>query len=114
MDLQSAVRATRQWVPFAARTMAYGTLSLILGPLTRDRSASLWAMRRWCQSSARGLAIDVEASGLEHVPGPPYVYCSNHQSVLDILCLGAVLPGDFKWPAKPELMEVQFPSWTHH
>ena len=63
MDLHSAIRATRQWVPFSARTIAYGTISLTLGPLTRDRRASLWAMRRWCQTSARALNIDVVAEG---------------------------------------------------
>src|SRR6185295_9693804 len=34
-----------------------------------------------------------------------------HQSVLDILCLGAVLPGDFKWAAKRELMKIPFLGW---
>jgi 1-acyl-sn-glycerol-3-phosphate acyltransferase len=111
MDLRSALRATRQWVPFAARTMAYGTVSLTLGPLTRDRSASLWAMRRWCQTSARALWIDVEASGVENVPSSPFVYCANHQSLLDILVLGAVLPGDFKWAAKRSLMKIPFLGW---
>jgi 1-acyl-sn-glycerol-3-phosphate acyltransferase len=111
MDLKSAVRATRQWVPFGARTIAYGTVSLTLGPLTRDRSASLWAMRKWCQSSARGLWIEVEASGTENVPAAPFVYCANHQSLLDILCLGAVLPGDFKWAAKRSLMKIPFLGW---
>ncbi|AUX22229.1 hypothetical protein SOCEGT47_027300 [Sorangium cellulosum] len=111
MDLRSAWLATRQWVPFTARTMAYGTISLTLGPLTRDRSASLWAMRRWCQASARGLDIDIEASGLENVPAGVFVYCSNHQSLLDILVLGAVLPGDFKWAAKSSLMKIPFLGW---
>ncbi|MCC6556612.1 MAG: 1-acyl-sn-glycerol-3-phosphate acyltransferase [Polyangiaceae bacterium] len=112
MDLKEAWRATRQWVPFATRTMAYGTVSLTLGPLTRDRRASLWAMRRWCQSSARALDISVEASGLENVPGSgAFVYCANHQSLLDILCLGAVLPGDFKWAAKRSLMKIPFLGW---
>src|SRR3954471_7497120 len=97
MDLYTAYRATRQWVPFASRTVAYGTVSLTLGPLTRDRRASLWAMRHWCRSSARALDIDVVADGLENVPSGAFVYCSNHQSLLDILCLGGVLPGDFKW-----------------
>ena len=101
-----------QWVPFTTRTMAYGTVSLTLGPLTRDRRASLWAMRRWCQASARGLDISVEASGLENVPEcGPFVYCANHQSLLDILCLGAVLPGDFKWAAKRSLMKIPFLGW---
>ena len=114
MDLKSAVRAARQWVPFSARTIGYGTVSLTLGPLTRDRSASLWAMRRWCQSSARGLSIDAEVSGVENLPEAPFVYCSNHQSVLDILVLGAVLPGDFKWAAKRELMKIPFLGWHLH
>lgn len=111
MDLQSALRAARQWVPFALRTAGFGTVSIVLGPLTPDRAASLWAMRSWCRSSARGLDIEIDASGLEHVPEPPFVYCANHQSLLDILVLGAVLPGDFKWAAKRSLMNIPFLGW---
>jgi 1-acyl-sn-glycerol-3-phosphate acyltransferase len=111
MDMKEAVRAASQWGPFAARTIGYGTVSLTLGPLTRDRSASLWAMRRWCQSSAKALNIDVEVSGLEHVPTGPFVYACNHQSLVDILCLGAVLPGDFKWAAKRSLLKIPFLGW---
>jgi 1-acyl-sn-glycerol-3-phosphate acyltransferase len=111
MDLYGALRATRQWVPFSLRTAAYGTISLTLGPLTRDRRASLWAMRAWCKSSARGLHIDVTVDGTEHVPRGAFVYCSNHQSLLDILVLGSVLPGDFKWAAKRSLMKIPFLGW---
>jgi 1-acyl-sn-glycerol-3-phosphate acyltransferase len=111
MDLKSAWRATRQWVPFTLRTMGFGTVSLTLGPLTSDRAASLWAMRNWCQSSARGLNIEVIASGLENVPPPPFVYCSNHQSLLDVLVLGSVLPHDYKWAAKRSLLKIPFLGW---
>jgi 1-acyl-sn-glycerol-3-phosphate acyltransferase len=111
MDLQEGIRAVRQWVPFASRTIAYGTVSLTLGPLTRDRRASLWAMKEWCKSSARGLDIDVVGSGLDNVPQAPFVYCSNHQSLLDILVLGSVLPGDYKWAAKRSLMKIPFLGW---
>lgn len=111
MDLETALRATRQWVPFAARTIAYGTVSLSLGPLTRDRRASLWAMREWCRASARGLDLEVVASGMENVPPPPFVYCSNHQSLLDVLVLGAVLPHDYKWAAKRSLLRIPFLGW---
>jgi 1-acyl-sn-glycerol-3-phosphate acyltransferase len=111
MDLRSALRATRQWVPFSARTIAYGTISLTLGPLTRDRRASLWAMREWCRSSARALSIEVEASGLDNVPPGAFVYCTNHQSLLDVLVLGSVLPADYKWAAKRELMKIPFLGW---
>jgi 1-acyl-sn-glycerol-3-phosphate acyltransferase len=111
MELREAVRAVRQWGPFTARTVGYGTISLTLGPLTRDHKASLWAMRKWCQSSARGLHIDIEATGVENAPSGAFVYCSNHQSLLDILVLGAVLHGDFNWAAKKELMSIPFLGW---
>jgi 1-acyl-sn-glycerol-3-phosphate acyltransferase len=69
-------------------------------------------MREWCKKSAKALQFDIDAAGLENVPKDgPYVYASNHQSMLDILVLGAVLPGDFKWAAKRELMKVPFLGW---
>jgi 1-acyl-sn-glycerol-3-phosphate acyltransferase len=72
----------------------------------------MWAMRQWCKNSAKALEIDIDAAGMENVPtDTSYVYCSNHQSMLDILVLGAVLPGDFKWAAKRELMRVPFLGW---
>jgi 1-acyl-sn-glycerol-3-phosphate acyltransferase len=98
-------------VPFSIRTAAYGTVSLTLGPLTQDRRASLWAMQRWCRSSARALHIDVQVTGLENVPRGAFVYCSNHQSLLDVLVLGSVLRGDFKWAAKRSLMKIPFLGW---
>lgn len=106
-----AWRATTQWGPFALRTAAYGTVSCALGPLTADHRASLWAMRTWCKESAKALDIEVVVDGLENVPDGPFVYCSNHQSLVDILVLGSVLPGDFKWAAKSSLWKVPFLGW---
>ncbi|MBI4957545.1 MAG: 1-acyl-sn-glycerol-3-phosphate acyltransferase [Myxococcales bacterium] len=112
MGARQALRWLGQWGPFGARTVAYGACSLALGPLTADRRASLWAMRRWSESSLTGLGIRVEPSGLEHVPAHGgFVYAANHQSQLDILVLGAALPGDFKWAAKRQLMHVPFLGW---
>jgi 1-acyl-sn-glycerol-3-phosphate acyltransferase len=112
MGIREAYRAARNWGPFVARTAGYGAVSLALGPLTREHGASLWAMRRWCTSSVRGLGIEVAASGLENVPASgSFVYCSNHQSLVDILVLGSVLPGDYKWAAKRSLMKVPVIGW---
>ena len=112
MKVREAVRATTHWVPFVARTVGYGAVSLGVGPLTREHRASLWAMRAWCRSSVRGLDIQVDASGLENVPQRgPFVYCSNHQSLVDILVLGSVLPGDYKWAAKRSLMKIPILGW---
>ncbi len=111
MDVGTLIHATSQWVPFAARTALYGTISLTLGPLTKDHRASLWAMRRWSQVSARGLDIHVEPIDLHNVPPPPFVYACNHQSLLDVLVLGGALPHDFKWAAKRSLMKIPFLGW---
>jgi len=112
MTLAEAWTTARQWVPFVARTVGYGLVSCLFGPLTREHGASLWAMRRWCVSSVRGLRIRVEFSGEENVPaGKAFVYCSNHQSMIDILVLGSVLPGDYKWAAKRSLMSIPFLGW---
>ena len=111
MDARSLIHAASQWIPFAARTVAYGTVSLALGPLTADHRASLWAMRNWSRSSARGLDIDVEPIDLHNVPPPPFVYACNHQSLLDVLVLGGALPHDFKWAAKRSLMKIPFLGW---
>ncbi len=100
----------QQWVPFSVRTMGFGLVSVTLGPLTGG-AASTWSARRWSVSSARGLRIDIRVSGQENVVDGGFVYASNHESMLDILVLGASLPGDFKWAAKRSLMNVPFLGW---
>lgn len=110
-SLAHAARWIRQWVPFGARTLGYGAVSLTLGPLTRDHRASAWAMRAWAKSALVGLKIDVDVSGVDRVPEGGFIYACNHQSLIDILVLAAVLPGDFRWVAKKSLMKVPVLGW---
>ena len=100
----------RQWVPFGVRTIGWGTLSVTAGPFTKGR-VSTWCAKKWSQSSAKGLRIYIEATGQENVPEGGFVYASNHESLVDILVLGAALPGDFKWAAKRSVMNVPFLGW---
>lgn len=111
MAPSDAARWLRQWLPVGARTIGYGVVSITLGPLTADRKASVWAMKQWSKSALAGLGIKVEVLGTERVPAGGVMFASNHQSMLDILLLGAVLPGDFKWAAKRSLMKVPFLGW---
>jgi 1-acyl-sn-glycerol-3-phosphate acyltransferase len=103
-------RWLEQWVPFGVRTIGWGTLSITLGPLTGG-SASTWAARRWSESSAKGLRIDIDVTDQENVPEGGFVYASNHESLVDILVLGAALPRDFRWAAKRSVMNVPFLGW---
>jgi 1-acyl-sn-glycerol-3-phosphate acyltransferase len=104
------LRWVRQWVPFGARTLGYGAISLSAGPLTSGR-ASEWAARRWSEVSTRKLGIELDVRGLEHVPAGSLVYASNHQSLIDILVLGATLDQDYKWAAKRSLMNIPVLGW---
>ncbi|MEZ4440338.1 MAG: lysophospholipid acyltransferase family protein [Polyangiaceae bacterium] len=111
MSLADAARWLRQWVPFGAKTIGYGTVSLTAGPLTPDYQASAWAQKQWSRSALEGLRITAEVHGEHLVPGGGLMYASNHQSLLDILVLGAVLPGDLKWATKRSIMNVPFLGW---
>jgi 1-acyl-sn-glycerol-3-phosphate acyltransferase len=105
-------RAARQWGPFAAKTAYYGAISCSFGPLTKDHRASQWAMREWCKSSVRGLEISVVVDGLENIPSDgAFVYAANHQSIVDIICLGSVLKHDYRWAAKRSLFKTPFLGW---
>jgi len=111
MSTRDTLRWLGQWIPFGARTVGYGTVSLTLGPLTRDHRASTWAMKRWSRVSLRALNIETEVRGARNAPPGGLMYASNHQSLLDILVLGACLPGDIKWAAKRSIMQVPFLGW---
>ncbi len=100
----------QQWVPFGLRTIGWGSLSVTVGPFTKGR-VSTWCAKKWSESSAKGLQIYIEATGQENVPEGGFVYASNHESLVDILVLGAALPGDFKWAAKRSVMNVPFLGW---
>jgi len=104
-------RWLRQWIPFGARTVGYGAISLTIGPFTPDHRVSQWAARRWSAASAEALGIRIETEGTNDVPSGAFVYVSNHQSLLDILVLGAVLEGDFRWAAKRSVMNIPFLGW---
>jgi len=110
MGVRERVRWVRQWAPFGMRTIGWGIISLAGGPLTKGK-VSTWAATRWSRSSAKGLNIAIDADGLDNVPEGGLVYASNHESLVDILILGAALPGDFKWAAKRSVMNIPFLGW---
>lgn len=110
MGVGERARWVRQWVPFGTRTIGWAIVSLTGGPFSKGR-VSTWAATRWSRSSAKGLNIAIDADGLDNIPEGGLVYASNHESLVDILILGAVLPGDFKWAAKRSVMNIPFLGW---
>jgi 1-acyl-sn-glycerol-3-phosphate acyltransferase len=110
MGWEQRAQWVQQWVPFGMRTVGWGTVSVMLGPFTGGR-VSTWCARKWSVSSATGLNIDIAATGQDNIPDGGFVYASNHESLVDILVLGASLPGDFKWAAKRSVLNVPWLGW---
>ncbi len=80
------------------------TLSLFTGD---SRKVHFYAAVPWARGILKACGIKVHVSGLENVdPATPRIYMSNHQSYFDILGLLAVIPVDFKFIMKQELMKI--------
>lgn len=61
-----------------------------------------WMMRRWCRALTWTFGLRVSVQGAPHAE--PVLVACNHQSWLDIIALGAVLPGTF-------ISKAEISSW---
>ncbi len=69
-------------------------------------------MRRYFESVLRQLNVRVEARGIDKVARhAPCVLAANHNSLLDVPCVGAVLEVDYRWVSKKEIFSVPFVGW---
>ncbi len=78
-----------------------------LGRLTRQRCDARLA--DWSAGILAQAGVEVSVEGLEHVPGHPVIFMSNHASHLDVPVLYAACPGSLRMVAKAELFRV--PVW---
>ncbi len=63
--------------------------------------------RLWGAGLLAANGIEYRAVGLEQLEGgKPYVFASNHASLVDIWLLQAVLPHSFRFVAKAELLKI--------
>lgn len=80
-----------------------------------DRSNRVYhaMMRSWSRILLWLLRVRVEASGLDRVdPSKAYIFLANHTSYLDIVAIGAVLPGGGLFVYKEELTKVPVWGWS--
>ena len=63
--------------------------------------------RLWAWLIIRSCGVEVEIEGLENLRGlKSYVLVANHQSFFDIFAVLAYLPGDTRFVAKKELLQI--------
>lgn len=104
-------RTAYGWRWFLLRTAGYCTASVTARPFTGE-SVPQTLMRYYFEGALRQLGIDVVAEGAEKIrPATPCIIAVNHNSMLDIPCIGVLLDFDYKWVSKKEIFKVPFVGW---
>jgi 1-acyl-sn-glycerol-3-phosphate acyltransferase len=99
------------WRRVLVRTAAYCTTSVTLRPFTGE-GVPQTLMRYYFDGALRQLGIDIVAHGAEKLrPATPCVIAVNHNSLLDIPCVGVLLDFDYKWVSKKEIFAIPFIGW---
>ena len=66
--------------------------------------------RAWAYTTLWLLGVRLDVCGTEHL-NQPAVYISNHQSLIDVVALPAILPSKVRFIAKRELLLIPFWGW---
>jgi len=100
-----------RWRYVLLHTAAWCTASVILRPLFGEWLPQAM-MRRYFAGVLRLLGIELEVQGRELLAGAsPCVLIVNHNSLLDIPCIGSLLNFDYKWVSKKEIFRIPFVGW---
>lgn len=79
----------------------------------RAKIMHFYAVVPWSKTILWVCGIKLKVTGLENIiKGVPYIFISNHMSYFDIFALFAVLPVDFKFVLKKELMKIPLFGWA--
>jgi len=94
-------------------TIVMGSLACLIGLVDRSGEAVVWVARVWAVMVLWSSGVRVEASGRDRVrPGAPYLFMSNHQSLIDIVVIVSTIPVSFRFVAKKELAKIPFFGWA--
>jgi 1-acyl-sn-glycerol-3-phosphate acyltransferase len=93
-------------------TTVLGSLSLLSSFFDRDGRIQHGFARLWSRMILKTSLCRLRVSGLDQLgTSKPYIYAVNHLSALDIPCLYAGLPVQFRIMAKRNLFNYPFLGW---
>ncbi len=93
-----------------ASCVVFGTLVIVLRPLSRKISMTL--MKVWMMIAIFFSGVRIEISGTEKLDrNRNYIFMSNHVSAADIAIIYAACPGFISFLAKRELFFIPFFGW---
>jgi 1-acyl-sn-glycerol-3-phosphate acyltransferase len=109
--LRTGREAVRVWGGVAWSTASLATLSCVLGPPTGGY-VSRKLFIQWSRKLCRQLELELDVQGTHHIRSAGAgILVVNHNSLLDVPVLGAMLDVNYKWVAKRSLFRVPFVGW---
>ena len=100
-------------LPVILVTVVYSIGAAVTRVFDRSNRVYHAMMRSWSRILLWLLRVRVEASGIDRVdPSKAYIFLANHTSYLDIIAIGAVLPGGGLFVYKEELTKVPVWGWS--
>jgi len=94
-------------------TIFWGLIACFLGLVDRSGEGVIWVARNWVHWILATCHVEVVSEGLDRIdPKQPYVFMSNHQSVIDTAAIVSTLPVSWRFVAKRELLFVPFFGWA--
>ena len=91
-------------------TLSYSALCCVVSLLASPSRAWIWMARTWARVTLWLLGVHCEVLGAERLRGPAIFVC-NHQSLLDVVIMPAVLPHTVRFVGKRSLLWVPFWGW---
>lgn len=82
-------------------------LCLVAGP----RRTWTWVRRLWARVTLKLVGVQLDVAHPERLAGPA-IYIANHQSLIDVVFLPAIVPATTRFVAKRELLWVPFWGWA--
>src|SRR5579883_3189006 len=93
-------------------TIVMWTCSVVCSIFDRSGNSQHRMARIWGRMLLAVSLIRVRVEGLENLHGPgPFVFVSNHASLMDIPAVLAYLPYQFRFFAKKSLYKIPFIGW---
>jgi 1-acyl-sn-glycerol-3-phosphate acyltransferase len=94
-------------------TIFWGSAACVMAFVDRSGESIIWIGRRWIRWILGACGIRIVSEGCENIdPSQPYVFMSNHQSVVDIGAIVSTIPVSFRFVAKRELTWIPFFGWA--
>ncbi|HET6346762.1 MAG TPA: lysophospholipid acyltransferase family protein, partial [Myxococcota bacterium] len=101
------VRYVLAWI----NTLAFSILACILAVLIGPSRMWVFTSRRWAVSTLWLVGVRLNVEGLANLKGPA-LFIANHQSLIDVVFMPALLPRTVRFVAKKELRRIPLWGWA--